>query len=959
MISTATTLLRRVAYLSICMLMGWTLQAAAQGTIEGTVTEQGTGDPLPGVNVAIPDLNVGAATGLDGTFQITDVPAGEYTLQARFVGFQTRQRTVEVEDGETVTVNIGLRESTMEMDEVVVTGTGGNARRREIGNSITQVSAADIEATANANFSDVLQGRAAGVSIIENSGQVGAGSSIRLRGNNSVSQGNTPLIYIDGVRVDNGNVAGDPETNQGVNPFDDINPQDIQSIEVIKGPAATTLYGTEASGGVIQIFTKQGAQGAPQFDFTVRQGINHMNRLGTQDFHEELGPNSCSDEPGCPSGGDWLRAGHTQSYNLSVRGGNEDLTYFASGRWSSEDGVIAPQGSDGYAIRGNFGFTPTDDIRIQFNNSYTYRDITWIPDGNNAEGFLLNSLRGEAGYTPDGNDALVFDMNLGTATNHFTSGITFNWTPLTSLNQTVNLGLDYVNSEYTEERPFGFFYDPLGDRENDTDTRRRLTLDYNGTYSTDLTDAISSSTTWGGQLFKDEFINLNGFGYEFAGPGDKVLDSGARTESFESRVSETSGGFFAQQRFGWNDQVFVTVGLRVDGNSTFGEDFGLAPYPKVSASYLISDHGFFPEWWETMKLRAAFGESGQAPGPFASLRTYESVSGDEGQPGVTPAQVGASDLGPERSREYEGGFDMALFDGRVSGTFTAYYQKTYDALLSVQPTPSNGFTDTQLRNVGTFRNQGIELDLGVDVLRRDNVEWNVGGYFSTSNSEALDLGDAGPAIQLSWRNEVREGGPIPGFYQDVVVNPDQIPDDPTSVEFTDDTFIGPVYPTRSLGVNTSVTLYDVVTLDVVGEGQFGHVLSSGTAYQNTRRRAWPQCTAIQEQIDDGGNFAGLTAGQIGLCDPNQTTYGMWTKGADFFKIRSASLSFRLPQSWLPSGLRNGTLRLQGRNLFTATDYPGLDPEAYEDGNRPGALYRQEYYNMPPIRSFTFSMQAGF
>ena len=958
MTTSATHLLYRTALISLCLLVSWAMPAAAQGTIEGTVTEQGTNDPLPGVNIAIPSLNVGAATSLDGTYEISDVAAGEYTIQARFVGFQTREKTVVVEDGETVTIDFALRESTMEMDEVVVTGTGGNARRREIGNSISQVSASDIEATPSTDFGDLLQGRAAGVSILDNSGQVGAGSSIRLRGNNSVSQDNTPLIYIDGVRVDNGNVSGDPETNQGVNPFDDVNPQDIQRIEVIKGPAATTLYGTEASGGVIQIFTKQGAQGAPQFDFTVRQGLNHISQLGTQDFHSQLGPNDCSDEPGCPSDGDWLRAGHTQSYNLSVRGGNQDLTYFVSGKWSSEEGVIAPQGSDGYAIRGNFGFTPTDDLKIQFNNSYTYRDITWIPDGNNAEGFLLNSLRGEAGYTPGGDDSFVLDMQLGTSTNHFTSGVTFNWTPLSSLSQTVNLGLDYVNAEYTEERPFGFFYVPLGNRENDTDTRRRLTFDYNGTYSADLTDAISSSTTWGGQLFKDEFLNVNGFGDDFAGPGDKVLDSAARTSATESRVSETSGGFFAQQRFGWNDQVFVTLGLRVDGNSTFGENFGLAPYPKVSGSYVVSDHSFFPKWWNTMKLRAAYGESGRAPGPFASLRTYESVSGDEGSPGVTPDQVGDPDLGPERSREFEGGFDMALFDGRVTGTFTAYRQKTYDALLAVQPTPSNGFTNTQLRNVGTFQNQGVEIDLGVDVLRRDNVEWNLGGYFSTSYSKALDLGEAGPAIQLDWRNQVQEGGPIPGFYQDRVVNPDQIPDDPTNLEFTDDEFLGAVYPPRSYGINTSVTLYDMVTLDVVGEGQTGHVLSSGTAYQNVRREAWPQCFAIQEQIAND-DYSGLTAGQIGNCDPNQTTYGMWTRAADFFKIRSASLSFRLPANWLPSGLRNGTLRLQGKNLFTITDYPGLDPEAYEDGNRPGALYRQEYYNMPPIRSFTFSMQAGF
>lgn len=937
-----------IVLLSLFLLVGGGQAALAQGTIEGIVTDDQMGDPLPGVNVVIEALSTGAATGVDGTYRIPDVPAGDYTVVARFVGFEPAERQVTVRNGETLTLDFALAASTMEMDEVVVTGTGGNARRREIGNSIAQVDASQIEASTTADFGDLLQGRAAGVTIMDNSGQVGAGATIRLRGVNSATQGNEPLVYIDGVRVSSDPLGADSETNQAVSPLNDLNPDDIERIEIIKGPAATTLYGTEASGGVIQVFTKSGAAGAPQFDMTIRQGINNMGTVGPS----ALSLNDCEDEVGCPEGGDWFRNGHTQSYNLSVRGGSEDLSYFLSGRWGNEEGVIAPQSSESYGIRGNFEFTPAEDVRISFNNAYSYRDTRWIPDGNNAEGLLLNVLRGDQGYTPDNNDALALEMDLYTKTNHFTSGLSFSWTPTSSLLQQLKIGIDYVESEYTEERPFSFFYEPLGDRENDVDRQRNLTLDYTGSFSADLAEAFSSSSSWGGQLFSDVYVNVNGFGYEFAGPGRKVLDNAARTEAFEDRLTVTSGGFFVQQRFGWNDQLFLTLGLRIDGHSTFGEDFGLAPYPKVSGSYLVSDHDFWPAWWDTMKLRAAWGESGKAPGVFDRLRTYDSVSGDEGEPAVTPENLGNPDLGPERSREVEAGFEAGLFNGRVTTSFTWYQQRTYDALISVQPTPSEGFTEAQLRNVGELGNVGVEFDVNAVVLSSQALHWSVGGHVSTNYSDAIDLGEV-ESIDVGWRQYIRPGYPVPSAFQDVVTNPDAVGAEP---EF-EEQYIGPSYPTRTFGINTSLRLWRRLTIDVLGEGQAGHVLYSGTAYQNTRRGVWPPCLDIQQQVESG-DVGSLTAGEIAQCGPNETTYGMWAKAADFFKLRSASVSYRLPDTWLPGRLRSATFRLQGKNLFTVTDYPGLDPEAFEDGSS-GELYRQEYYNLPPSRAITFVLNAKF
>ncbi len=430
-----------------------------------------------------------------------------------------------------------------------------------------------------------------------------------------------------------------------------------------------------------------------------------------------------------------------------------------------------------------------------------------------------------------------------------------------------------------------------------------------------------------------------------------------------------NGGFFVQGQIGWKDRLFISGGVRVDGHSTFGDDFGLEPYPKAQVAYMISDHDFWPEWWETMKLRGAWGESGRSPGPFDALRTWSSVTADDGEPGVTPSNIGEADLGPEKVREYEAGFESSLFDGRLAVQFSYFNQRTFDALVAVQPVPSEGFVNTQLQNVGEFKNTGTETSIDLGILRMDNLNWDLGFSYSTNNSEALNLGlsgcgdtpppDCRDEIQLSWRQRIVEGFPIPVMVQERVRNPDAAWDDAV---FVDDSIIGPTYPTQSFSLNTSVTVARRLTIRALGEWQGGHFLSSGTAYQNVRRRAWPgqppgasaTCNEIQERQRDG-NLSGLTAWDRALCDRNSTSYGMWTFPADFFKLRSASVSYRVPASILPNPIRGATLSISGRNLFTITDYPGVDPEAFEDGGAPWALFRQEYYNLPPVRSFIFTL----
>ncbi len=936
------------------------LYAQSTGTISGRVRDASAQSPVAGAQVSVAGTSLGAVTNNLGRYVIANVPAGEQTVRVDYIGYSSVERTVTVRAGETITLNLEVRAEAIALEEVIVTGTAGQARRREVGNSISQVNARDIELAAVTDLGDVLQGRATGVQINDFAGQVGTASQIRLRGNNSLTQGNDPLIYVDGVRIENNPIGSDDE--QGATPglLDMINPGDIERIEVIKGPAATTLYGTEAAGGVIQVFTKRGTAGAPAWTFSVDQGVSSVGHIGGPLNPKSINPtglnvNDCSHEPGCPSSGSWLRNAHMQRYDLSVRGGGENTSYFVSGRWTKEQGVIDPQGATGYSIRANVSFQPFNGLDIRLTNSYARRDITWIPDGNNAGGLLLNILRGPAGYTPDNDDSLILNNEVRSNIDNLVTGVSINWSPNTVWAHRLNLGMDYTVSDFVDFKPWGESFDrPEGDREDDQQQDRNLTLDYVGSMNWSPVDVISSRLSWGGQLYEEYSYTINGFDNTFSGPGEQLLGDGTIQDVGEGRIRVQSRGFFLQEVLGFQDKLFLTGGMRWDGFSTFGSGFGLAAYPKLSASYLISDESFWPtDLVETMKLRTAWGESGKAPGVFQADRIWEATAADEAVPAVIIANLGNPDLGPERSSELEWGFDLSAFNGRVFLEFTKYDQTTKDALIGVQEAPSAGTEEATLRNLGEVKNWGTETSLTVVPVRTDNIDWSLGIQYSTNDSEITDLG---PLKDLGTTRQV--GMPLWIRWDDVVTNPDAVGELPV----LEKQMIGRLFPTKTVSLSTRLNLFRSLTLDVLGEGQYGHVRPSGPAYQNMRRTsasnpAWPYCVPILEAYNAGGESrAALTALQVAQCVRRYSDQGVWTCEADFFKLRSATLAFRLPENLIP-GTRSATLSVQGKNLFTNTDYCGLDPESQDNGF--GDSTPNEYYTLPPPRTLIVGVRVNF
>ncbi len=967
----------------------WTTAGAqATGTISGRVTDADNGQPVSAAQVIVEGTGLGRAVGDDGRYVIPAVPAGSRSVTVRRIGYTQQTRSVTVTENGTVTADFVLAKSTVSLTGIVVTATG-EERKKEVGNAVTTVDASEFERGAVANTQQILQGRSTGVTVLGNSGQPGAGGTIRLRGVNSISQGNRPLIYVDGVRIFNGNTPTAVSARQSVSPLNDIAAADIDRVEIVKGPAATTLYGTEASGGVIQIFTKRGREGPAVWTLDASGGINNMGRYGPQSDKTGLFLKSCRgpdlvdaagkpfEDATCPASGSYLQNGAVSRYALGVRGSSGVINYSVSGNFENEAGVLRVGNNKTGGLRANIGFTPRKDVTFALNSSYQKRNTVLVPDGNSANGFLLAVSRGPgsnfkgSGCSTGITDCVINDTIFSTtnsiAGDHYINGGTITWTPVTQLTNRLSVGYDNNSFDLRTINPFGFPRVPQGQYFQQLWNRSLLTVDAASTWKMPLGTSFSTSTSLGGQLFDSRLNSTELQADNFAGPGTPTLTSGALrqiTNVDQQRV--INAGMFAQEVLGWRDLLFVTGGVRVDGNSAFGSNFGLQTYPKLSVSYVLSEESFWPaKFVETFKLRGSVGEAGKAPGAFDATRTWDPVAAEGGQPAFTPSQVGNPELGPERTREIEGGFDASMWNGRLGMIFTAFKQKTSDALVAVAYPPSQGFLNNQLENVGTLENTGFEAQLSSALQPASWLGIDARLQYTGVKGKAVDLGGRVITIQALSRSYVREGDPLPVYAGRRVLNPIDFaaPIIDTTNSANGGATIGATFPTAIINPTLALTLFKRFTVEGVGEFQRGGHLLNAIGYQNAGLGIWQPCYAAQAALTAAaaGNtalLANINANDRQRCSraTADRDYSYWVESSDFFKVRSLSLTYEVPDGRIP-GARNMTLGLTGRNLFTSTNYTGSDPEVADQAT--SIFSRRDYYVFPPYRTFLFSVRTSF
>ncbi len=776
-----------------------------QGTLKGTVIESSTGDALPGAQVLLIALNMGAVSGMDGQYEVANVPAGTHRLEVRFIGYRTIRQDVTITSGETTVLDVNLEEAAINLDEVVVTGAGGPVEKRKLGNSIATIDASSLENLPIQSFSDILQGREPGLVGLPSGGQTGEGTRIRIRGSASLSQSNEPIVYIDGVRANNG---GGLNFNGGGSPsrLDDINPEAIERVEVLKGAAAATLYGSEASNGVIQIFTKRGNVGPPRFNFQITQSaINYPHvydantgfartqaqadtmakwlgvsglkpyQLVEREFMEEL-----------------YETGYGQTYSASVSGGSPGITYFASARWFREDGPFGgkknrryPPGAstlvEDISKRGqataSLNIFPSDKLQFRITSSYTDSFLETMDSNNNIFGVpslaqfskpelvKYNNQTGTIAFATV-NEAM--QQVLQQSVRRFVGSVGANYRPLNNLTLDATFGIDFTNQKDTDVRGFGWNIDgfsgsePDGSRDFLNTNHQELTFDLKGTLRHELSRSLESTFLFGSQGFISNEEQLLGSGVNFPGPGFNVAGAAEVEDVFEFFSEIVNVGLFFQEQVGIKNILFVTAGGRLDANSAFGSDFSTIFYPKVSASFIPSDASFWRPIGPltSLRFRAALGRSGLQPGAFDALTTYTSLSSLNG-PGIAPSNLGNPELKPEIATEWEIGLEAGLFNDRYALEATYWDRTVKDALIDRQFPVSGGFRARQLDNIGELKGRGVELEVNALLHNSANTAVNVFANTAYLWEQVTDMGGA-PPIKVGgtyprYRNYLTEG----------------------------------------------------------------------------------------------------------------------------------------------------------------------------------------------------------
>lgn len=666
---------------------GW---AQAQGTIQGTVMEEATARPIAGVSIHVVGTTLGAISGADGRYVIRSVPAGTHTVRVMSIGYARADTTLAVVAGETATGNFMLTRSVIALDELVVTGTAGAQEKRTLGNSVGTIQAAALADAPITNITELLTARTPGLTLMSNSGQTGSSSNIRIRGAGSLAGGYAPVFYVDGIRIESGNVE-DASTYQGGTALDFLNPDDIESIEVIKGPAAATLYGADAANGVIQIITKKGRRGAESIQWT------SSIELGENEWTRDVGANktywrctianqSSNNFPGCrdPSSVQWwgkdadgdpvlmtgipaediidvgdgtfiiqddpmfrhpfaLRTGSVLDFNVSARGGTGTMGYFLSFNRNSEDGVFFNNFSRRIGGRANFDVQASSKLDLATQFSYTRTHLRQPLNNNASNSLNRNAMRGRArAERPDWEPGyrnfsppLSNSFDRQNRIERMTIGLTANWVPLDWLRHRLTLGLDKMNYRETEfypqdttgRAPWGST-EATGAIYHELPNLHRWTVDYSGSIDLNLSENLHSVFSAGTQLNARTYRGFFADGEGLVANNLNLVGAAATRTADEQLEEQTSLGFYVQEQLGWRDRVYATAAVRIDDNSAFGSDFSLVVYPKASLSWLISEEDFFNLGFaDQVKLRFAWGKAGNSPQPFSADRTYTTGQG--------------------------------------------------------------------------------------------------------------------------------------------------------------------------------------------------------------------------------------------------------------------------------------------------------------------------------------------
>jgi len=963
--------------------------ALAQGrTVTGTVRDTVSGAPIEAARILVQGTPLIAGTNANGQYTLSGVPSGDVTLQVRAVGY--RRRELPLAAGAT-SLNVMLEKDVFKMEEIVITGQATGIERRNLANAVATVGSEDLGYHPTASLEQQLQGKVAGAEISSNSGAPGGGLQVRLRGVTSINATAEPLYIVDGVILSdvaipsNANAltgaagGSNPSLTQDgqVNRIADLNPAEIESIEILKGASAAAIYGGRASNGVVIIHTKRGLPGTTRIELSQRLGFSSLLRkIGSRRFADAAELDAAF--PGKGYGALYCGGGTCPFYDheeelangrdlaaqttVNLTGGTDNTRYYASGTFENEPGIINNTSFRRHSVRVNLDQRFGEKVNLQVNTNVLHtrasRGITNNDNNGVSYYYILTGtpsfvdLRRKADGTFPNNPFQASNplQTAALVTNkedvwRFVSSGQLQFTPLTTERSSLRLaaigGLDYFIQKNTIFSPPGVQYEDddgllgtslLSNSDN-------LNLNIAGQAIHRYTGGGFAATTSAGVQYARRGLDINRIEARDLIAGQENVSAGTSVRVRENRSLIKDLGFYAQEEvLLLKERLSLTGGIRADQSSLNADPNKLRYYPKAAASYRIlgGTRGFLDE----LKLRAAFGQTGNEPlygQRFTPLNSTLNLGGIAGT--VVLGTTGSTSLRPEREQEIEAGFDGEFLRNKLS-VEASYFRKTVtDLLLTRNLPPSSGFAQ-EIFNGGTLRTQGVEVAAAFIPVQSRNTTWLLRTTFSKNHSRILHLpvppfetGGFGSSLGVFRIEEGKSATQIVGTF---------LNDDGT--RGTGDRVLGDANPSFRMSFTNDLT-YKGVGIHVLADWQQG-----GNVINLTR--------LLQDAF---GNAPDGAAGddRIGTWASGQAS--VYVEDASFIKFREIALSWDVPQATVRSlwgGVRNARLSVSARNLFWLhTPYSGFDPEVSNFGNQPIAR-NIDVTPYPPSRSFFFTIFLG-
>lgn len=961
----------------------FSVATAQTGSLTGSVIDRATGETLVGATIFITDLERGAPTNINGEYAIDNLPVGSYTVRVSFIGYRTLTETIAINEGDNI-YNVELRSDLTGLDEVVVTSIASRTSR-----AVSEVAVARVDAgrfTESASYQDLSQlvsGKVAGVNVQPAGGTVGAGIRFNVRSGGGIGGAGQPVIYIDGIRIDNSQLTGVGRGGQGTGTLADINMDEVETINILKGPAAAALYGTSGSNGVVLITTKRGQSVAGGGSLSVRvrstQGWSDFVR---NDQLEQFGSTQAIN--------DIFRTARLDHRNVSISGGSEFIRFYTSVDQRLEEGTMNRNFMDRQNFRANFDAFPREDVTISVSAGYSWNTVQLPDNDNNIIGYLGNTVLAGPGVNEAGNLQLGFNTFGFTAresidsivdesnTTRFLGSARFQYRPIENFELTASVGYDGASLRRDNTIPPGFFVSGPGTAGQRTIVNRnnqQYTYDFNARYSYDIIPGLAASTVVGTQMFDRTVDSQNFTKRTFATP--LITNIGAGEDFIsgsEGFLNTREAGVFAEQSFNYENTYMFSFGGRQDFAAAIGGEAPNIFYPKVSAAVRLDNVLDLPNWADFLKLRIAYGETGQLPGfNDGAARIWGATNSAYGTGGLI-SFVGNTEIKPERIKELEFGIEAELFE-KLGLELTYYIQRAEDSIIDFRQAPSTGVTNLVPFNVGGINGNGLEAQLRFTPIETARTQFELGFTYSYQNTEVTDLGGAQPIFDGFSINVIEVGERRSEFYVPIV----------HGARFNDNgTYAGVDADTERSGVGNPIPVHSgsftanlrvLRNLSAYVQFDFAYDLY---VYNNTkdfavRFRNFERTEELRDLLGIGGlGISGLDALTAGTPEYIEAAneFAFLTPGfdygfierADWLKLRELSINYNfrdfLSRLGADSYITDLNVSVGGRNLLTTTKYSGIDPEVNFAGAR--SLSRgQDFLTMPPSRQLYFTVSLGF